>query len=204
MLFRSTPVLANLSGLLPATTYHFRATGTNSAGTTNGADLTFTTASAQPTVVTNIASNIGLNFAQMNGTVTANNAATTVSFDWGLTTSYGNNTPATPSAVNGTTATPVMANLTSLLTTTLYHFRCVGINSIGTSYGADMTFTTGCQTPVAPGTITGPAIVCLNQSGVVYSVAPITYATNYNWTVPGGATITSYNARGHGHHERFP
>jgi hypothetical protein len=187
----TTPVLANLSGLLPATTYHFRATGTNAAGTTNGADMTFTTSSASPTVVTNIASNVGLNSAQVNGTVTANNSATTVSFDWGLTTGYGNNTPAVPSSVNGTTATPVQANLTSLLTTTLYHYRCVGVNSAGTTYGADMTFTTGCQTPVTPGTINGPASVCQNQTGVIYSVLPITNATNYNWTVPTGATITA-------------
>ena len=187
----TTPVLANLTGLLPSTTYHFRATGTNAAGTVNGADLTFTTAAAQPTVVTNIASNVGLTSVQVNGTVTANNATTTVSFDWGLTTGYGNNTPAVPSSVTGMTATPVQANLTSLLTTTLYHYRCVGVNAAGTSYGADMTFTTGCQTPVAPGTITGPASVCQNQTGVIYSVPPITNATNYNWTVPGGATITA-------------
>jgi len=36
-------VSATLTGLTPNTTYHFRAVGNNSAGITDGADLTFTT-----------------------------------------------------------------------------------------------------------------------------------------------------------------
>jgi hypothetical protein len=40
-----TPILADLTGLTSNTTYHFRAKGINPAGTTNGADLTFTTSS---------------------------------------------------------------------------------------------------------------------------------------------------------------
>jgi hypothetical protein len=186
-----TPVLASLSGLLPATTYHFRVTGTNASGTSNGNDLTFTTAPAAPTVVTNAASNIGGNGAQLNGSVNANNTASTVSFDWGLTASYGNSATGTPSSVNGSTPTAVMATLGGLLPLTTYHFRCVGVNSVGTTNGADLTFTTGCQAPLTPGAITGPASVCQNQSGVVYSVAPVTYATGYTWTVPSGATITA-------------
>ncbi len=38
-------VSAGLTGLAPNTLYHYRITGTNSAGTTNGADQTFTTSS---------------------------------------------------------------------------------------------------------------------------------------------------------------
>jgi hypothetical protein len=38
-----TAVLGAISGLIPETTYHFRAVGQNDTGTTNGADLTFTT-----------------------------------------------------------------------------------------------------------------------------------------------------------------
>src|SRR5437764_12295886 len=36
-------VNANISGLIASTTYHFRIVATNSAGTTNGSDTTFTT-----------------------------------------------------------------------------------------------------------------------------------------------------------------
>ncbi len=187
----ATAVLTNLTSLTPATTYHFRVTATNTAGTTNGNDLTFSTPAAAPTVITNSPSNVVVNGAQMNGTVTANNLSTTVSFDYGLTASYGSNVAATPPTVNGLTPTAVLATLSGLPTLTLYHYRCVAINSVGTSYGADMTFTTGCQTPVTPGTIAGPASVCQNQAGVVYSVPTITNATSYTWTVPAGATITA-------------
>ena len=47
--------------------------------------------------------------------------------------------------------------------------------------------------PGTPGTITGPTNVCANIGGpaVTYSIASVTSATGYNWTVPTGATITS-------------
>ena len=43
--YTDTAVSTTLTGLLPGTTYHFRANGGNGAGTANGADLTFTTLS---------------------------------------------------------------------------------------------------------------------------------------------------------------
>jgi hypothetical protein len=42
-------VSADLSGLAPSTTYHFRLVATNPAGTSNGADMTFTTLAAGAT-----------------------------------------------------------------------------------------------------------------------------------------------------------
>jgi hypothetical protein len=45
--------------------------------------------------------------------------------------------------------------------------------------------------PSDPGTITGPASVCANQAGVDYSIAAVTGATSYLWTVPSGSTIVS-------------
>lgn len=45
--------------------------------------------------------------------------------------------------------------------------------------------------PLAAGTITGTAIVCQSQTSVTYSVPPITNASNYIWTLPSGAIISS-------------
>ena len=42
-----------------------------------------------------------------------------------------------------------------------------------------------------PGSITGPTTVCALSTGNVYSVAAVTNATGYHWTVPPGYTITS-------------
>ena len=143
-----------------------------------------------PTVTTLAATNVLGTTATLNGSVNANGTSTTVTFNWGLTISYGNTVSGTPGTVTGASPTAVLANLTGLTPLTTYHFRCVGVNSVGTTYGSDLTFTT-CQSPGAAGSITGPASVCQNQSGVVYSVAAIQYATSYTWTVPNGATITA-------------
>jgi hypothetical protein len=186
-----TPVLANITGLSPLTTYHFRVTGTNSAGTSYGNDLTFTTLTAAPTVVTNAASNISGNNATLNGTVNANTFSTSVSFDYGLTTTYGTNVAGTPTPVTGNTPTPVSAAISGLTVGLTYHFRCNGTNSYGTTNGNDMSFVAGCQLPGSAGTITGPSNVCVNATNVGYSVGSIPNATTYTWTVPTGANIVS-------------
>lgn len=145
-----------------------------------------------PTVVTNPATAVLGTTATLNGTVTANGSSTTVTFEWGLTASYGNTIAATPSTVTVNVPTPVYANLTGLAPVTTYHFRCVGVNGIGTTYGADLTFTT-CQPPDPAGTITGLTTVCQGQTGVTYSTSVIPYATSYVWTLPPGASIVSGN-----------
>jgi uncharacterized delta-60 repeat protein len=61
-----------------------------------------------------------------------------------------------------------------------------------------VTVVAACTTPGKPGTITGPTNVCplLGVDKLVrYSIAAVSKATSYNWTVPAGATIDS---GGHG------
>jgi len=58
----------------------------------------------------------------MNGTVNPNGLATTYYFQWGTTTSYGNNTTTT-SAGSGSANVNVSANLAGLTGGTTYHFR---------------------------------------------------------------------------------
>jgi hypothetical protein len=45
--------------------------------------------------------------------------------------------------------------------------------------------------PGTPGAITGKALVCQGESNVVYSISSVANATNYEWSVPAGATIVS-------------
>lgn len=106
--------------------------------------VTVTTSGVQqaPTVVTTAASSVTTTTATLNGTVNAQGASSTVSFDWGLTTSYGNSAAATPSPVTGSSTTSVSANLSGLTPNTTYHFRVKATNTGGTSYGNDLTFTT--------------------------------------------------------------
>jgi hypothetical protein len=122
--------------------------------------------------------------------VNANGQSTTVTFQYGLTASYGTTVAGVPGTVTGTTPTAVYADISGLAYNTTYHFRCVGQSIAGTIYGGDMVFTTLCPLPAAAGAITGPISVCQATSGHVYTVPAITYATGYNWTVPTGGTIT--------------
>ncbi len=183
------PVSANLTGLVPGTVYHFRAVGTNIAGTTYGNDLAFTATLTPPLVITNPAINVLNTSADLNGSVNAINLSTTVSFEYGTSTSYGFTAPA--GTVNGYVATPVTTSISGLTWGTIYHFRCKGVNSMGTTYGSDMVFTSGCPYPVAPGVIAGLSVVCANTNNVAYSVPAIPNATNYNWALPAGATIAA-------------
>jgi hypothetical protein len=99
-------------------------------------------AAMPPTVVTLPATDVTSSLATLNGTVNANTLLTDVSFEWGLTSLYGNTVDATPSTVSGTTDTPVLAYLVGLQSNATYHFRVKGTNLAGTSTGDDLTFTT--------------------------------------------------------------
>jgi hypothetical protein len=100
-----------------------------------------------PTVTTGAASNITETSVTLNGTVNPNGAATTCHFDYGTTTGYGSVTPDDTSPGSGTTAVPVLANVTGLTANTLYHFRLSCTNLAGTTNGSDATFTTTSTPP---------------------------------------------------------
>jgi hypothetical protein len=185
-------VSAPISGLLINTLYHYRVIASNSGGTSYGTDMTFETGAAPPDVITNAATSIGNFTARLNGSVDANNQNSTVTFQYGLNTSYGTTVSGVPGIVTGDVATAVYADISSLAYNTTYHFRVVGQNPAGTSYGNDQVFTTLCPMPEAAGAITGPTSICQATAGHVYTVPPITYAyAGYVWTLPVGGTITA-------------
>jgi hypothetical protein len=144
------------SGLSPGTAYHYRVVATNSGGTTNGADRTFTTLSP-PTVATGPASAVTGTTATLGGSVNPNGAATTYHFEYGTTAAYGTQSP-TVDASAGSGSSPVSesASLTGLTPGTTYHFRLVAKSSVGTSTGDDQLFTTD-PAPPPPTTTTTTA-----------------------------------------------
>jgi predicted secreted protein len=150
----ATAVSSVIYGLVPNTTYHFRVKGVNTAGTTNGTDLTFTTSAAAPTATSTAASSISGTAATLNGTINAKNASTTVTFEYGLNTSYGTIVTADQSPVTGSTATTVSKAITGLTPGTTYYYRVVGVNAGGRTNGSGKSFTTplltGNGTPADP------------------------------------------------------
>jgi hypothetical protein len=128
-----------ISSLTPGITYHFRAFATNSTGTSYGADAFFTTLILLPTVDTVPATDITTFSAELVGLL-ANDGGEDCNcgFQWGPTIAYGNTTPTT-SQTTGFTFDQIITGLTPGIS---YHFRALAMNSAGTAYGSDLTFST--------------------------------------------------------------
>ncbi len=100
-----------------------------------------------PVATTNAATSITSSGATLNGTINANGASTTVTFEYGTTTTYGTTVSADESPITGSSATSVSKAITGLAAGTTYHYRVVGVNSGGTTNGTDLTFTTVATVP---------------------------------------------------------
>jgi hypothetical protein len=135
-------ISANIGGLAASTMYHFRIVATNTAGTTYGADRTFTTLSTTgaPVVITNPATFVASFSATLNALLDPHGLTTTVHFQYGPTTSYGLTTA--PQSHTGNTYLHISANISGLMPDHVYHFRIVASNSAGTRFGSDKTFST--------------------------------------------------------------
>jgi hypothetical protein len=132
------PFSADISGLTPSTTYHFRAKAVGSS-IVYGADKTFTTTSPL-SVSTSQATNITTTSSTLNGNLISlgSDSSVNVSFEYGTTTGYGSTT--TPQSF--TAAGTYSADISSLTPNTTYHFRAKAVGSAATVYGDDKTFIT--------------------------------------------------------------
>lgn len=178
------------------------------AGAAGQVILSYATA---PVVTTNAATALTTTSAKLNGTVDDSGASTTVSFDYGLTVAYGSTVTSPQSPLGaGYGATPVTATASGLSCGTTYHFRVKGTNSIGTTNGVDMTFTTtACPTGVS---VTASPGLCANDASFgavawtlldamgsdnVYASTVLNdnqqsnylKCTGYGFAIPAGATI---------------
>ena len=132
-----------LTGLTPSTLYHVRAYATNSAGTAYGADSTFTTTTiSAPTITTTAAFGVSNNAATSGGTVTSNGGtpltARGIVYGTSPNPTLANSVITDVSITTGT----FTANITGLANTTTYYVRAYATNSVGTTYGNEVSFTT--------------------------------------------------------------
>jgi len=138
----ATPLNYTVSTLNCNTTYHFRMAAQNSAGTTYGADTTFSTSACTgPGATTGSATSMTQTSATLNGTVNPNGFSSNGYFQYGATTAYGKTT-ASAGLGTGTTAIPLSQTIFGLSCGTTYHFRAVGQDTAGPSYGADAILST--------------------------------------------------------------
>lgn len=134
---------------------------------------------ATPTVTTRPASGVGTTSATINGSINPNGSASTYRFEYGKTTAYGTSTPAV-GAGSDSAVHAVSNTLSGLEALNTYHFRIVGSNTAGASYGVDQSFSTSGGAPLAP-TATTEAATSVGAN-----------AATLNGTVNPRGTSTAY------------
>jgi hypothetical protein len=193
--------ISSASSLTCNTVYYFRAYATNTSGTGYGSIQSFTTSACSPTVTIQTASSIGLTSATANGNITATGGATPTvrGFAYGLTTAYSFGT----TTESGSFSTGAFtASLSPLLCSTTYHVRAYAINSAGTSFSGDQSFTTtSCARPTvssSAATSLTPTTAILNGSitddGSI-SITDSGFALGSNSTLTSGVATTSLGAQ---------
>jgi hypothetical protein len=157
-------VNAALTGLQPGTTYYEEVVATYSIGTTDGSILSFTTpaAASAPLATTQAATGVTATAATLNGGVNPQGSATTVDFVYGTDPMLmtGTTTTAAQSIGSGTSAVAVNAALTGLQPGTTYYEEVVATNSVGTTNGRILSFTTAAAPqPPPPAEIQSATVV---------------------------------------------
>ncbi len=169
-------ITAPISGLSPEITYHYRIGITTGAGTVFGDDMTFTTTKAPPLVATGQAIDVDATQVKLIGAVDPNGTPTSVYFEYGETTAYGQTTPVQV-IPGGTDVVDIEFTLAGLVAGTTYHYRLVGTSSAGNAAGENVTFivgqaNTGTGTPLAlPDAVTLAALDITNSSAVFQGTA---------------------------------
>ncbi len=137
-------VSASLSGLDPATIYHYRLVATNAVGEAKGIDRTFTTAGAAPLIREQSVEAIGTGDATLAAEVNPRGADTTYHVEYGTTNAYGQSTAESASFgfSSDDSFRSVSVHIGGLQIGTAYHFRFVATNSAGSTEGTDTSFAT--------------------------------------------------------------
>jgi hypothetical protein len=145
----------SVSGLTPFAAYHYRAAASNADGTSNGAELTFTTLAAPnpPDIHYGGVTDLTATSATIYGSVSANGLATTWQFFAGPDgTRYPQCSGDLPASAN---LVLVKCGLTGLTPVTAYTWQLHGRNTAGARDTAIQTFSTpAAATPVIVATLT--------------------------------------------------
>jgi uncharacterized protein (TIGR02145 family) len=131
----------SISGAVGGTRYYVRSFITNDLGTVYSRQVSFTTSAVAPSVTTTAISTITGISAISGGIVTATGGAsiTAQGVCWSTTPTP---TIAGNKMTNGA-GSPFTSNITGLSNETTYYVRAYATNSVGTSYGNEVSFTTG-------------------------------------------------------------
>ena len=190
----------NISGLQPGTTYYVRAYATNSAGTSYGNEVTFTTNATLPSVTTNPVSDTTATSAVSGGNVTSDggDSVTARGIVWFEESMYYNywDCPTINNyqgiTTNGSGIGSFVDTMKNFTPGYYYYVRAYATNSIGTNYGTCYYFRakTTVPTVATSATVTnimGTSAVCggtvTNNGGEYVSSRGVCWNTTGNPTL---------------------
>jgi hypothetical protein len=171
-----TAVATTLTGLQPATRYHYRVSAENGVeGPQTGADATFITAPAAPAT----ASEVTTKRATLTGTIDPHGAPSTYHFNYGPSAAYGSST-AEVSGGSHTGEQAVSEHISGLSPSRTYHVQVVATSNGVSSFGADGTFTTA---PAPTATVSEPIAVTTSSATLQGLVDTHGLAGSYHFEV---------------------
>lgn len=151
-----------ITGLNPGKTYYLKAYATNSAGNGYGNQVIITTQSVTPTITTTQISNITESSMISGGSITNDGGAEITSR--GVCWSTNQNPTINDSKTNdGTGSSSFTSNITGLISDVTYFARAYAINSMGVSYGQQVSAKTIKVTP----TLTTTSVVISSETLVI-------------------------------------
>ena len=152
-----------------------------------------------PVVKASEATNISNSTATLNGTVITYGLSTTVTFEYGSTTSYGSIATACQSPVTGDSITYVSADISGLTPCMPYHFRVRAENSLWTNFlSSDLTFIPG-HIPTVTTSLSGKTATTIIVEGNITGCTDIIdRGFIFNGMIRGGVYIVTHDGTGTG------
>jgi hypothetical protein len=167
---------STITGLTVGNTYYVRAYATNSAGTAYGAEVSFTT--TLPTVTTTAITATTATTASSGGNVTVIGGTNVTARGVCWSTTSGPTIALTTKTSDGTGIGAFTSAITGLTQATTYYVRAYASNSIGTTYGAEVSFTTF-------------ALPTLAATTAASSITSTSASSGGNVAADGGSSITA-------------
>lgn len=137
--------ISSITGLTPGTTYYIRAYAINEVGTAYSSQTTFNALAMMPVLTTTQPYNVTTSSATSGGNITNDGGSPVITRGVCWNTSQ-NPTTANTKTVDGTGTGSYTSSITGLEPETTYFIRAYSNNSIGTSYGPLVSFTTSAST----------------------------------------------------------
>jgi len=161
---------ATASSYAATSTGNYNCVVTNSCGTSTSNTITISAASSPAAVIT---SNGNTTFCSGGSVALSANTGLGLLYQWKRN---GTN-------ISGAINSAISATVTG-------NYTCVVSNACFSTTSNAIAVTVN-SVPALPGSITGPVSVCRRQNNVTYSIAPVSGATSYTWTIPSQAHFNS-------------